>query len=482
MSERPFVYRFEHDLRLEAHRGLRAAAACGPVLPALIIDRSLSARLARSRRRAAFFCGAVAALDRELAARGSRLIVRRGQMGATLLGLARASGASGAAWSANYDPSGVQRDTRLQSELEENGLRAAVVHDAATLAPEALGAAREGIGYRAFAPYFEAWRASLNGVEAEDSGEVRFAASDLHSEPLPAPSEFGAFDLDPAAGSAQAHAQLERFLLEAVRYASAAVVPSDDGTSHLCAHLSFGTLAARSVVRAVLRRLEDPFLLGEERFSLRLFLRSMAHRDFFLQLAWFHPETEREPLQGKMRGFPWRRDHASLDAWRAGRTGYPLVDAGIRQLQATGTMHPHVRAVAASFLCYDLGVDWRVGCEEWDRWSSEDDPAIALGNWQWIAGVGADMAPYPRIYNPVRQQHRYDPAGAYVRRWIPELAGVPVGWHAGAGQAQLALELFPHDAYPDPVVDHEIAGRAFLVQYRAFVERSRAASPVAPRR
>ena len=105
-------------------------------------------------------------------------------------------------------------------------------------------------------------------------------------------------------------------------------------------------------------------------------------------------------------------------AWRAGSTGYPLVDAGIRQLHATGWMHPHVRAVAASWLCFDLGVDWRIGREEWDRWLIEDEPALATGNWQWIAGVGADMAQYPRIYNPERQRRRYDPAGAYVRRWV----------------------------------------------------------------
>src|SRR5581483_4057686 len=189
--------------------------------------------------------------------------------------------------------------------------------------------------------------------------------------------------------------------------------------------LSFGTIAARTIVRETRKRIEDPFLLVEERSSLRLFLRSIALRDFFLQLAWYNPQTENDPLQEKMRAFPWLSKHAGLDAWREGRTGFPVVDAGIRQLHATGWMHPRVRSIAASFLCFDLGVDWRIGVSEWDRYLIEDEMALSVGNWQWSAGVGADLAAYPRIYNPHKQARRYDPEGLYARRWIEELAHVP---------------------------------------------------------
>ena len=224
-------------------------------------------------------------------------------------------------------------------------------------------------------------------------------------------------------------------------------------------------------MRAIRARQSDPFSLSEERLSLRLVLKALARRDFFLQLSWFHPRTRDESLQEKMRRFTWAETHASLEAWRTGATGYPLVDAGIRQLRATGWMHPHVRAVAASWLCFDLGVDWRIGRDEWDRWLIEDDPALATGNWQWVAGAGADMAQYPRIYNPERQRRRYDPGGVYVRRWIPELRDVPMeSWYGRSHESsQLSLSLYADRAYPKPAVDHHLAARDFLQRYRGFI-------------
>jgi deoxyribodipyrimidine photo-lyase len=473
MAERPFIYRFTKDLRLEDHAGLAAAAARGAVLPLLVIDAATKARLKASPRRAAFFCAAVGALDAELRERGSGLVVRRGKPGSAIAKIAREVDAAGAAWSASYDFVGMESDRQLQAELEDSALEAFVVHDAPVIPPEESTAARSaaGAGYRAFAPYFDAWW-DLPIASHEHPLLLRFAVSGGPSEELPAPAEFGSAESGVAAGSAVARALFELFLRgAATQYSVAAIVPSDDRTSHLSAHLSFGTISARSIARRVRARIGDAFALSEERLSLRLFLRAMAHRDFFLQLSWFYPQTQNEPLQEKMRGFVWERAHPALDAWREGATGYPLVDAGIRQLRATGWMHPHVRAVAASWLCFDLGVDWRIGREEWDRWLVEDDPALATGNWQWIAGVGADMAQYPRIYNPERQRRRYDPTGVYVRRWIRELRDVPLEvWYGRASDSpQLPLSLYAGDAYPEPAVDHATAARAFLRRYRAFV-------------
>jgi deoxyribodipyrimidine photo-lyase len=468
------LYRFARDLRLSDHAGLAAAAAHGEVVPILVIDRALESRLSASPRRAAFFCGAVSSLDAALRERGVQLIVRRGNPGPTLKQIARTAHAHTVAWSASFDRAGIDADRRLQSDMEEAGLRAIVVPDATAIAPEETTAARPsaGDGYRAFVPYHELWR-EMEPASYEIPLLLSFAKTDLQSEALPEPAEFGSTVAPIEAGEAPAARRFEQFLTgDGLQYAFALNVPADDRTSHLGADLSFGTIAARTIVRETRRRMDDPFLLAEERSSLRLFLRSVAMRDFFLQLSSYHPFTDREPLQEKMRDFPFAKSHKALDAWREGRTGYPLVDAGIRQLHATGWMHPRVRAIAASFLCFDLGVDWRAGLTEWERFLIEDDPALAAGNWQWVAGVGADLAAYPRIYNPQKQARRFDPNFVYAKTWIPELAHIPSTSIASrTPTAQIELPLFSTNTYPQPVIDHDIAARDFLKRYQDFIAR-----------
>ena len=465
------ILNFTRDLRLDDHAGLAAAMRGSRVVPVVVLDQAMMGQLRRSPRRAAYYCGAIAALDRAIAARGGRLIVRRGRTAATLRALARATGATTVVWSASYDPHGARADRDHQAGLEESGLRVAIVHDALAVAPEET--LSEGRGYRSFAAYFERWM--QQDVVPYDSLDVEFATSEVPSEALPTPPELGA-QLPPAS-EAHPDAIRERFSRylesEILSYAIARNAPADGQTSHIGAALSFGLISARGVVAAVRARQMDRLLLTEERIALRLYQRAIAQRDFFLQLAYFSEALEDAPLQEKMRRFEFSRSHPALDAWRAGRTGYPLVDAGIRELRATGSMHPRVRSIAASFLCFDLGVDWRVGRDEWDRWLIEDDPALAQGNWQWIAGVGADLAAYPRIYNPRTQSRRCDPAGRYIRRWIPELADRSdheIFELAGpGGRAQLSLALFGEHAYPQPVVDHERAAREFLERYKREV-------------
>jgi deoxyribodipyrimidine photo-lyase len=471
------IFAFTRDLRLNDHAGLSAAAQHGSVVPVLVIDPASAARLARSPRRAAFYCAAVSALADSLLTRGTRLIVRRGQPGAILRGLARSAGAGAVVWTTAYDAKSVRGGRVLQSTLEEAGLRAVSVHDAPVVPPEESAAAhRDGDGYRSFVPYHARWKTIQPAVYA---APARFAVLDLPSEALPQPAEFGAAaTCERAVSEAAAAAACARFLeLMVLGYTVGRNVPAADATSHLSADLSFGTIAARTVVRAVRERARDPFLLTEEKAALRLFLRAFAQRDFFLQLAWYTEDLGETPLQPKMRGFRFARTHPLLEAWRGGRTGFPIVDAGIRQLHATGWMHPRVRAIAASFLCFDLGVDWRVGRDEWDRWLIEDAPALATGNWQWVAGVGADLAAYPRIYNPLKAARRFDPSAAYVRRWIPELAPQPddaILDPYARGARQLSFDLFGPQQYPAPVLEHEKAARDFLARYTREVRSASA--------
>ncbi len=474
-----FICRFTRDLRLEDNAALAAAAEQGSVVTALILDEALDASLLRSPRRAAFFCSAVAALDAAVRERGGTLSVRRGDATTALVQLARECRADGVAWSASYDSAGRRADAALQGSLESAGLRAIIVHDAPAIPPDEI--ARDGTGYRAFQPYFERWRSSAV-VSYDRPLLLRLAPAEGDAEPLPSPERYGAKAIGGEVASPQhAAALLERFLAgSALAYASARNVAARDGTSKLGPQLSFGTIALRTVVRSVVRRLENPFLLSEERSSLRVFLRALAMRDFFLQLAWFHPESDEQPLQERMRDFVFATEHPALDAWREGKTGFALVDAGIRQLKECGWMHPHVRAVAASFLCFDLGVDWRIGRDVWDRMLVEDDRAVATGNWQWIAGVGADLAQYPRIYNPLRQQRRFDPESAYVRRYVDELRHLPSP-AVDRWRGMPMLPIFDGSAYPEPVLDHDTAARAFLERYRAHVaeqERGQSTRPI----
>ncbi len=438
-------------------------------------------RLARNPRRAAYYCGAVAALGRDLEARGARLLCRRGPPAATVLRLARECGARAVTWSVAYDAGSLERQRALQSALEEAGLRATPVHDAPAVPPDDTAAARRddgGFGYRSLAAFLAVWAAQKRALYRGDA--VRFAAPGAGAPGmLPEQAEFGAGGLESGAPStAAAMAALDAYLAgPALNYLTARSVPAGDPTSRLSAALSFGIVSARSVLDRVDERARDPFLLAEERLALRAFVRALAQRDFFLQLAWFFENAPDAALQARMRGFPFAASHPALEAWREGRTGFPLVDAGVRQLRATGWMHPRARLVAASFLCFDLGVDWRVGRDAWDRELIEDDRALAGGNWQWSAGVGADLAQFPRIYNPRKQARSFDPLGIYVRRWIPELAEVPAAdlWDApGAARRQLALPLFDGERYPAPVVDHERAARAFLERYAAFAARGAA--------
>jgi deoxyribodipyrimidine photo-lyase len=304
MPARPFLYCFSVDLRLDDHAGIASAAVHGEVLPVLIIDEPLAMRLRASPRRASYFCGAVSALASELQELGSGLIVRRGERDACLSELAAQTNAAGAAWSASYDAAGIAADRRAQETLQARGHSAEIVHDAPAIAPDEIDGARGGsTGYRAFAPYLERW-ATQQAPSYEQPLLSRFSEVRSDVATLPQPREFGSTLAPAECGSVAARARLDRFLTQhAGRYAISGPMPSEDGTSHLGADLSFGTISARKIVRLVRDAINNPFAIAEQRLAYRLFLRELARRDFFLQLWWHHPETQDEALQEKMRGF-----------------------------------------------------------------------------------------------------------------------------------------------------------------------------------
>jgi len=209
---------------------------------------------------------------------------------------------------------------------------------------------------------------------------------------------------------------------------------------------------------------------------MEAFLRRLALRDFFAHLAHYAPHMHDEPLQAKMHGFAWSHDARLVQAWETGMTGYPFVDAAMRQLRAEGHVHQRAAVCAASFCVCDLGLDWRIGRDVWMRELIEADDVLCDGNWQHVAGTGSDQAAYPRIYNPVRQAQIFDSQATYVRRYCRELSRLPTQaalapWRLER-QQQTELGFFTPDQYPAPIVDHQVAARRFLANYQAYRNRS----------
>jgi deoxyribodipyrimidine photo-lyase len=239
----------------------------------------------------------------------------------------------------------------------------------------------------------------------------------------------------------------------------------------LSPHLHFGEIGPRQVWAAVAARSRDSGVFPPSR-GAQVFLKELGWREFAHHLLFHFPATPEEPLRGEFAAFPWRVDAAGLRAWQRGRTGYPIVDAGLRQLWRTGWMHNRVRMIVASFLVKDLRIDWRRGAEWfWDTLVDADLGSNTLG-WQWAAGCGADAAPYFRVFNPVLQGEKFDPDGAYVRRWVPELAALPAElihrpWEAPA-EVRAGAGVRLGEDYPAPIVDHGEARTAALAAWQAI--------------
>ncbi|MGE4425183.1 MAG: deoxyribodipyrimidine photo-lyase [Solirubrobacteraceae bacterium] len=472
------------DLRVRDHPALRAAGE--RVVPLFVVDPALVARAPAPR--ATFLAGCLAALDGELRERGGRLVVRHGRPERVLPDLAREVGAAVAHWTADASPVGRSRDGRVAAALEDAGIAWRAHPGQYVVDPDAL---RTGAGgpYRTFTPFGRSWAGAPRRtiVDAPSSlvvprvaGDGLPTAGDLTgpapwsgpvardwSRPLPTPVVEPGEEAGLRAARAWLDGPLERYADERDRLDDGRAVDhaahrAFGGSSGLSAHLRFGTVSA-----AWLERRADR--MGGE--GAAAFVRQLAWRDFFAHVYRAFPDDRGREHQERYRALRWEDDDEALEAWCAGRTGYPLVDAGMRQLAATGWMPNRVRMVVGSFLTKDLHLDWRLG-ERW-FWSRllDADPPQNDGNWQWIASVGVDPKPYfQRLFNPVLQQRRFDPHGHYVRRWVPELADVPDAslaepWRmTDAEQAVAHCRIGPD--YPAPIVDHAEEREHAAMRYR----------------
>jgi len=489
----PSLLWFRRDLRLRDNPALRAALARGgPVLPVFILDDAGEGRWAPGAAARWWLHHSLVSLDGSLRARGSRLILARGDSAAALRDLARRTGAGAVFWNDRCEPAVRERDCAVEADLKASGLETARGNSTLLFEPSQVGN-RQGGPFQVFTPF---WRHCLALTVPPPLGLPRghfrapgtwpgsLGLGDL--ELLPGGGLDGGLSDAWQPGEAGAMHRLRRFVSRSIdAYADGRDFPDRDGTSRLSPWLHFGELGPRQVWAAVEAGAGDSGVFPPSR-GAGVFLAELGWREFAAHLLIHFPRTPEEPLREAFRRFPWAddRDGAKLAAWQRGKTGYPIVDAGMRQLLRTGWMHNRVRMIAASFLVKDLRLPWTQGAAWfWDRLVDADLASNTLG-WQWCAGCGADAAPYFRVFSPVRQGMRFDCEGNYVRRWVPELSRLPGElvhrpWEAPA-DALAATGVRLGETYPYPMVDHAEARKAALAALKRLRSDRPPASPAGP--
>jgi deoxyribodipyrimidine photo-lyase len=467
---------FRQDLRLADNPALAAALQRGrPVIPVFLWSPEDEGEWSPGGASRWWLHQSLERLDAALRAAGSRLIVRRGPAEAALRDLVRETGARAVFWNRRYEPACMARDAKIKEALRTSGLEvesfnAALLHEPWTIRN------KSDKPFQVFTPF---WRHCL--TLPDPPAPTPAPAKIAPPERWPATRPLAELALLPRInwtsgmaavwqpGPAGAHAQLDRFVSGAfVNYSEARNRPDLAGTSRLSPHLHFGEISPREIWHA-LRAAGGRNGVTAATWRNSQFLAEVGWREFAHHLLYHFPHTPTEPLRAEFKKFPWRGNTAWLRAWQRGRTGIPLVDAGMRELWTTGWMHNRVRMVVASFLVKNLLISWRDGARWfWDTLVDADLAQNTLG-WQWTAGCGADAAPYFRIFNPVSQGEKFDPNGDYVRQWVPELAGLPAArihqpWTASAAElARAGVKLGA--SYPEPIVSLGISREVALDAY-----------------
>ncbi|HEY7209458.1 MAG TPA: deoxyribodipyrimidine photo-lyase [Bryobacteraceae bacterium] len=465
---RPVLLWFRLDLRLIDNPALRAVVESGaPVVPVFIWSPEEEDPWPPGAASRWWLHQSLRSLEQALAEKTSRLVIRRGPAEPAIHDLIRETNAGAVFWNRRYEPAVIARDAKLKRVLTAEGIETHSFNSALLFEPWTVS----GSTQQPFQIFSAFWKACLKQPEPAEPLDppqtwrgpacwpVSLALTELGLEP----------EIDWAAGmraawtpgEGGAQKALARFSSSAFEhYSTERNFPARTGTSRLSPHLHFGEIGPRQIWHALRSGANN------NAAAANAYLREIGWREFAHHLLFHFPFTTNEPLRKEFAFFPWRNDRNLLKKWRRGRTGYPLVDAGMRELWATGWMHNRVRMVVASFLVKDLRISWEEGAYWF--WATLVDADLAnntLG-WQWTAGCGADAAPYFRIFNPVLQSEKFDASGEYIRRWIPELARLSAPWihkpwMASADVlAQAGVELGSN--YPLPVVVHEEARHAAL--------------------
>jgi deoxyribodipyrimidine photo-lyase len=464
---------FRHDLRLADNPALTTAAKRGAVVPVYVWAPEEEGDWPPGAASRWWLHQSLGALDADLRRLGSRLIVRTGPTRDTLRELVRTTGATALYWNRRYEPAIIERDKRIKESLKKEGVTVESFNGSLIHEPWEVQT-KQGRPYQVYTPY---WRsiAALGSPPPPVARPGKIDAPEEWPDSLPLEKLQLEPTIDWAGGLRQhwtpgeqgASQRLKAFLRDAVdTYDSDRDRPDVEGTSSLSPHLHWGEISPRAVWQAVLQKYEvdDVTRLPS---GAEVYVKELVWREFAYQLLYHFPHTPTQPLREDYSRFPWRNDAKALRAWQRGKTGYPFVDAGMRQLWATGWMHNRVRMVVASFLVKHLLLPWVEGARWfWDTLVDADLASNTLG-WQWSAGCGADAAPYFRIFNPVTQGEKFDPSGEYIRRWVPELRDLPDKFVHKPWEHPT-----PPKDYPQPIVEHGMARERALEALATLQESS----------
>ena len=421
------IFWFRRDLRLDDNRALSAAASAGhPILPLFIFDTTITSKLKRSDARITFIYDTLSEMNTRRSASGSSMLIRKGEPAEVLERLIGKYEIAGVWFNDDFEPYGIERDQRVRKFFKSHGIETHSHTDHVIFNPADL-VKNDGTPYTVYTPYSKRWKEKLAPGDLAISPSVPNSAYLRENNPFPTLESLG---------FSRSATTVKPVEWESIpQYGERRDRPAYN-TTLAGPHLRFGTLSIREIARIALR--QSPALLGE-----------LIWREFFIQVLFHFPRSAGSNFKRKYNGIKWLNDETLFARWCEGSTGYPLVDAGMKELRQTGYMHNRVRMVAASFLCKHLLIDWRWG-EAWFAAHLLDyELASNAGNWQWAAGTGCDAAPWFRVFNPTLQAAKFDPSSEYIKRWIP-------GYSEGS--------------YIEPVVKHEEARVRAIETYRNGIE------------
>ena len=478
----PIIFWYRQDLRIDDLPGLAAAAATGqPIIPCYILDDETPGTWRSGAASRWWLHHSLDALATDLAQVGGTLVLRRGETQAALQQLLEDTGARDIYCSRMYEPWAADLEARLHSHFQASAVDFKRYGGTLLHEPETVSNL-SGLPYKVFTPF---WRSCLAGEEP--APPQRLATTTCWWEQAVSSDALAQWALCPqqpdwasqwtrwwTPGSAGASLKLEGFLQDGVsNYSEGRDHPALDCTARLSPHLHFGEISPREVWHRVRYATAHQAQLENQAGK---FLSQIGWREFSYHLLHHFPEIPEQAFKAQFRDFPWLKDDVRLQAWQSGQTGYPMVDAGMRELWHTGYMHNRVRMIVASFLTKHLLIHWQEGAKWfWDT-LLDADLANNSSGWQWVAGSGADASPYFRIFNPIVQGQKFDVEGSYIRQWVPELAAVPnryinCPWDAPAAVLEEAGVVLGED-YPGPMVDHKMAREGALAALASLGERT----------